>query len=212
MLRDAIYWVQLAFEATVGVFGVRTYEEPPYEVVERLADDVEVRRYGVRLAAEIELANGGEQARGEAFSALFDYIAGANRAAGADEKIAMTMPVEIDERPEKIAMTMPVETTSAQGTTRMRFILPAKYTPSSAPQPSDPRVRVVEIAGEVLAVRRFSGGASDEDVAAQRQKLLAALPDSRWRATADPVALYYDAPFTLPFVRRNEAAVSVEER
>jgi hypothetical protein len=212
MLSDAIYWVRLAFEATVGVFGIRPYEEPPYEVVERLADDVEVRRYGARLAAEVEVARAGEDARGDAFRALFAYIAGANRAAAGDTKIAMTMPVQVDERAEKIAMTVPVETLRASGATRMRFFLPAKYTAETAPQPSNPRVRVVEIPGEVLAVRRFRGRASEADVAAQREALLSVLPASGWRATSDPVMLYYDAPFTLPFLRRNEAAVTVEAR
>jgi hypothetical protein len=35
------------------------------------------------------------------------------------------------------------------------------------------------------------------------------LKDTKWRPSGEPYTLFYDAPFTLPFLRRNEAAVAV---
>jgi hypothetical protein len=36
------------------------------------------------------------------------------------------------------------------------------------------------------------------------------LKPSAWRPTGEPVVLFYDPPFTVPFLRRNEVAVAVE--
>jgi len=35
---------------------------------------------------------------------------------------------------------------------------------------------------------------------------------SKWQPIGEAYTLYYDAPFTLPFLRRNEAAVAVTKR
>jgi hypothetical protein len=56
---------------------------------------------------------------------------------------------------------------------------------------------------------RFSG--SGADFAARQTDLIEKLRGSRWRPNGEPYTLYYDAPFTLPFLRRNEAAVAVIE-
>jgi len=42
--------------------------------------------------------------------------------------------------------------------------------------------------------------------------LARALEGSPWIAVGEPVALFYDPPWTLPFLRRNEVAVRVEPR
>ena len=111
MWQAVSYYGVLALESVVGVFGIRLYEEPRYDVIDRLAHQVEIRRYGQRLAAEVEIPAAGEVGRNEAFQLLFAYIAGANRtAASGSDRIAMTVPVEVHDR-EKVAMTVPVQTT-----------------------------------------------------------------------------------------------------
>ena len=99
--------------AGCSVFGIRSgYEQPSYEVVEVLPGAVEIRRYGVRLAAETTVsAASSSEARNEAFSILADYIFGENRPA---EKIGMTAPVEVEESATEIAMTAPVETAASE--------------------------------------------------------------------------------------------------
>jgi hypothetical protein len=212
-MRDVVYYAQLAIESLVGVFGLRLYEEPRFDVVARIEPAIEVRRYDARLAAEVDETETDEAARGRAFSALFEYIAGANIGRDAGEKIAMTTPVEVaTPRAEKIAMTVPVETSRTGPGTRMRFFLPAKYTFESAPRPTDPRVRLVEIPAGSVAVLRFGGRPSDSDIEQRREALLRAIEASRWTAAGDATTLFYDAPFTLPFVRRNEISVPVVPR
>jgi hypothetical protein len=154
----------------------------------------------------VELETAGEAGRNQAFRLLFAYITGANRAtAPADGKIAMTTPVDVRE-PERIAMTTPVQTVDAGGL-RMRFFLPARLTDETAPEPTDPSVHIVTVPEETIAVLRFSG--SGDDMVQRQAALVAGLASSHWQPVGSAYALFYDAPFTLPFLRRNEAAVVV---
>ena len=213
MFESAIYYTVLVLEAIVGVVGIRLYEEPPYQIVETLPSDAEVRRYSQRIAAEVTLPRGtDDRTSGAAFQALFDYIAGANRQPdGRQEKIAMTTPVEVRDS-DKVAMTTPVQTTADDKTLRMRFFLPSRYTLETAPTPTDERVKIVTVPAETFAVVRFSGRVRELVPIERRQQLAGALAGSKWRPSTEPFLLTYDAPFTVPFLRRNEAAVEVEPR
>jgi hypothetical protein len=207
MLATFLYYSALLFEGLIGVFGIRLYEEPHYVVVGDVANRVEIRRYAPRVAAEVDLPDSGRAEREQAFRLLFAYIAGANRAAGAaDARIAMTAPVEVRDS-QRLAMTAPVQTQDASNALRMRFFLPAKYSMESAPKPRDPRVHVIAIPEETIATLRFSGSVAD--FTERESELLRLLAGSPWQPTGAPYALTYDAPFTLPFLRRNEAAVAV---
>ena len=201
--------LELAAQSALSLVGVRAYEQPPYEAVGR-AGPVEVRRYGPRLAAETTLDPG---TRDQAFGLLAGYIFGKNRAAaggGGPAKIAMTTPVEM--RSEKIAMTAPVEQTKSGARVTMRFFLPRSLARETAPEPTDPRVRVVEVPGETLAVLRFSGSTDDARIAERKGALLGELRGSAWEPAGEPVFFGYDPPFTPPFLRRNEVAVPVRRR
>lgn len=213
MFQDAIYYAILAFESIVGVVGIRLYEEPPYQIVETIPSRVEVRLYGQRVAAEVTVPRGtDDRASGVAFQALFDYIAGANqRPDGTGEKIAMTVPVEIRGR-DKIAMTAPVHSSIDSGMLHMQFFLPQRYTMETAPVPTDDRVRIVAVPAQSIAVLRFSGQVDDVAQAERGAQLIEALTGSSWRPVSAPILLLYDAPFTIPFARRNEVAVVVESR
>ena len=209
MWQAISYYGALALESLMGAFGVRLYEEPHYDVIACIADRIEVRRYAHRLAAEVQLAVAGKAGRSEAFRLLFAYIAGANcSSAFGSDKIAMTAPVEVRGK-ELVAMTVPVQASETKGTTLMRFFLPAKYSRDNAPNPADTRVRLVTTPDETVAILRFSG--SGRDFAERQTELIAKLRGTRWRPSGEPYTLYYDAPFTLPFLRKNEAAVAVTE-
>ncbi len=213
MWQTISYYGVLALESVVGVFGVRLYEEPRYEVVDRLPNQDEIRRYGPRLAAEVELPDASDAGRSQAFQLLFAYIAGANRTAtSGSDRIAMTVPVEVHDQAragrEQVAMTVPVQTSQADGLVRMRFFLPAKFGREKVPAPVDDRVRLVTVPGQTIAILRYSG--SGRDRLERQGELTAALARSLWQPSGKPYTLNYDAPFTLPFLRRNEAAATVE--
>jgi hypothetical protein len=67
MSNAIAYYTALVFEALIGVFGIRLYEEATYEAITPVADRVEIRRYGPRVAAEVEMQGTGKAGRDEAF-------------------------------------------------------------------------------------------------------------------------------------------------
>lgn len=209
MKQISILFVCSLLIAGCSVFGNRSgYEQPGYKVVESLGESTEVRAYEPRVAAEARVENEDlDEGRDAAFRLLFDYITGSNRT---DAKIAMTVPVESADTSEKIAMTAPVES-SRTGDNRvyMRFFLPAKYDRETAPKPLDPRITIVDVPVQTVAVLRFSGVGGEDSVAAKKRELLHSLKSTAWRPLSDAVVYFYDPPWTLPFFRRNEVVVAV---
>ena len=199
--------------AGVGqLVGIRAgTEQPPYEVVGRVGD-AEIRRYAPQIAAEAVVEGPVETARNEGFRRVAGYIFGDNTAKAS---VAMTAPVVQGREPlggsQSIAMTAPVVQQPAGAESwSIQFIMPAKYTMATLPQPNDPRVRLVEIPARTFAVVRFSGLGREDAVARHEKALDAALAGSSWRAVGEPVTWYYDPPWTVPFLRRNEVARPVE--
>ena len=198
--------------AGCSVFGIRSgYEQPRYDVVATLGGGVEVRRYGPRLVAETVVeGNDEEAARNAAFRILAGYIFGAN---AGEREVAMTAPVEVAREGSEIAMTAPVAVAPAQpGRYVMRFFLPSRYELATAPAPTDPRVRLLVAPPETVAVLPFTGSTAPSRVAARAAELQQLLASSAWRAIGEPTALFYDPPWTIPWLRRNEVAVAVEQR
>ncbi len=211
MLRWTTIFLATTLLTGCTVFGIRSgTEQPDYEVIADLGEAVEVRRYGPRLAAEVEVeAEDGGEARNAAFRVLAGYIFGGNRAR---QEIAMTAPVEVasGSEGEKIAMTVPVETASSDGgRLTMRFFLPSSLTEATAPTPDDPRVQILTVPGQVLAVRRFTGLRSAGKLDSEEIALRKVLQASSWRPEGEPLAYFYDPPWTIPFLRRNEVALPV---
>lgn len=187
-------------------------ETVPYTTVARV-EDVELRRYPPTVLVETTA----EDER-EAFRRLFRYITGANEG---DREVSMTAPVEVADEGRTIPMTTPVAVASAgQESTatapdrsdhslRMAFYLPSSFDLASAPRPTDDAVDLVDIPARTLAVRRFSGRSTERRINRQMERLLRTLEDVEIPAVDEPFYLGYDAPWTLPFLRRNEVAVEV---
>ncbi len=195
--------------AACSTVGVRQAEEPPFTVAARIGA-VEVRQYGQRIAAETVVQGDEEASRSTGFRRLAGYIFGANHGG---VKIAMTAPVAQEAAGAPIAMTAPVaQTRDADGNWRIRFFMPASYTMATLPRPDDPAVSLVPVPPETLAVLRFSGTPSAASVAARTGELVAALEGSAWRPAGAPLAWFYDPPWTLPPLRRNEVAIPVSPK
>ena len=204
-----IFGAGVAVAASVAaIVGVRAgAAEPHFEIVDRLGD-VQIRRYGERLAAETQVRGGDEEGRYEGFRRLAGYIFGAN-IKGAS--IDMTAPVQ--QTSERIAMTAPVgQVADGQGVWRIQFFMPADYRSlSDLPKPKDAAVHLTVVPPATYAVLTFSGSRDGEAMRAQQRALLAALAKSAWRARGEPINWFYDPPWTLPMFRRNEVAVAVEK-
>jgi hypothetical protein len=202
-------------EAGESIIGVRHgTEEPPYSVEQR-TDGVEIRRYGPRIAAETTVKAGEEAARNMGFRRLAGYIFGGNHT---DTKIAMTAPVA--QQPggapgEKIAMTAPVAQQpegdpEGDGEWVIRFFMPADKTMESLPKPDNPDVRLVTVPEEIVAVRRFTGSRGRKAIEAQTAALMHTLSNAGFEPIGRPAAWFYDPPWTVPMLRRNEVAVRIQ--
>lgn len=191
-------------EGLGGIVGIRLGTEEPFYVHEDDVGDIEIRRYGPRIAAQTSVTGDGEDARRAGFRRLAGYIFGGNHR---KTKIAMTAPVA--QHGEKIAMTAPVaqSNTGGTGNSVIRFYMPSKWSMDTLPEPDDSSVTVVEVPGERFAVLRFSGDRSNTAITAKSAELLQALYNSEFTTDGPPVAWFYDPPWTLPFRRRNEVAV-----
>jgi DNA gyrase inhibitor GyrI len=91
----------------------------------------------------------------------------------------------------------------------IRFFMPSTYTLESLPVPNDDRVRLVTVPSETVAVLRFTGTIDPEAVSARTAQLLKILYRNDIEPTGDPLAWFYDPPWTLPCLRRNEVVVGV---
>lgn len=178
-----------------SLVGVRAgTEEPRHDIAERI-HGLEIRRYAPRIAAETTVTGDEENARSTGFRRLAGYIFGSNTGKA---KISMTAPVCQARRPGNSWV--------------VRFYMPSQWTMSTLPTPENEKVELVEVPAETIAALRFTGNRGRAAVAARAAELLRDLEDTAWVAIGEPVAWFYDPPWTIPFLRRNEVAVPVAAR
>ncbi|MGW0162929.1 SOUL family heme-binding protein [Mycobacterium sp. NPDC003323] len=176
-------------EGLGGIFGIRAGTEEPFYLCEGRIGRAEIRRYGPRIAAQTAVTGDGQDARSAGFRRLAGYIFGGN------------------DRADKIAMTAPVAQSGTDSGSVIRFYMPSKWSLDTLPEPSDSSITVVEVPAARYAVLTFSGDRDRAAVAAKSAELLRELQGSDVTVEGDPVAWFYDPPWTLPFRRRNEVAV-----
>lgn len=196
-------------------------EQQPYDVIRQLGTAggaVELRRYPAHLVAEVVITAEFEAAGNRAFRPLFGYISGANRSSS---KVTMTAPV-VQRESTEIAMTAPVVQQDASGPGHdgdvgqgpsdhlIAFVLPAEFTLETAPQPTDPSVRVREVPASTTAAIRFSGRWTERGFREHLTELRAALEMAGLVARGEPRYARFDAPYVPAFLRRNEVLLDVE--
>ena len=203
-------WILLAVAGVAGVGAVawsamaNNVETPDY-VVSSKQGDLEIRDYGPNIVAEATVEGERDKAIQRGFGIIADYIFGNNLSSA---KVAMTAPV-IQQSSEKIAMTAPV-TQQAQGHSwNVRFVMPSKYTIETLPKPVNPQVALIEVPAKRLAVIRFSGLANRGSLDEQEGRLRTFLAERGLEAINTPQYAFYDAPWTLPFMRRNEIMIEI---
>lgn len=180
-------------------------EEPAFSLV-RADDNFEIRDYAPTITADVTVRGEPVAARNRGFMPLADYIFAKEREG---EKIAMTAPVTQRPPREKIAMTAPVaQQPSADGWT-VSFTMPAEYTMETLPPPANPDVRLVQHPPRRVAVLKFSGLAGEDRMDEKRRELMQAVAAAGLKPSGEPEFAFYDPPWTLPFMRRNEVMVEL---
>ena len=194
-----------------AVLGIRTSEEPKYESV-RKEGAIEIRAYPELLVAKTVSVDGDKDAGNQNFRILAGYIFGKNKT---NEKIGMTAPVFMPDQMkgtgEQVGMTAPVLQSKVDGKQEMIFIMPERYTLETLPQPESDRIELGTIPARTVATIRFSGSAGDDVIKRKSRELLEWVGKAGYEAVSEPVPAYYDPPFALPFLRRNEVYVEVKK-
>jgi hypothetical protein len=201
-------WIALAAGVVVVAGGVWSQmsrvEEPKFTVIEK-DGAFELRDYPPIIVAEATVSGAREVAINQGFRVIADYIFGNNTSA---KEVAMTVPVT-QQPSEKIAMTAPVTQQGAGSSWTVRFVMPSGYTIDTLPKPKNPAVTLKAVDGQRMAVNRFSGVANDASLAAKSGELQALMATRKLTALAPASFAFYDPPWTLWFLRRNEVMIPV---
>ena len=209
MWKKYMWWIIAIAGVTLlspALWGpiVSNVEQSKYQVVES-SGNIEIRDYAPMIVAEVEMPGERRDAIGKGFRVIADYIFGNNTTA---QKVPMTAPVtQLDS--QEIAMTAPVTQQGDGNTWRVRFIMPSSYTMGTLPKPHNPAVTLKEIAAKRYAVIRFSGMAGEDSLKRRTKELNDWVSTKNLTPVSEPIYAFYDPPWTLPFLRRNEVMVEI---
>lgn len=192
------------------MFGIRVNEEPIYKVL-KTDGDFEIRSYGTQLIAKITMHGMSfDYFREHAFEKLADYIFEGNMK---NKSIPMTAPVIHEHgKGEQVPMTTPVyQEESGAGVWTMSFILPKEYTLATAPQPKNKDIVLEVVEPYEVACVSYSGHNSIDKIKMHERELAAWLVDhSEYVPTGKYMIAQYDAPFVIPFLKKNEIQVKLK--
>jgi hypothetical protein len=161
-----------------------SYETANYKVVKKISDKVEIREYQELLLAKITV---GDASENKSFRSLFKFISGKN------------------DKEQEIKMTTPVFQESAKNQQSMSFIMPANFQEKTIPQPDNKNIKIESIKNAQFIVIRFSGRAVDKNFAKYQNILQGIIKENGIGADLkNPIKAYYNPPWTLPFLKRNE--------
>ncbi len=179
-------------------------EQANYTVIHTQGEN-EIRDYAPAIVAETTVSGEREETIKQGFSVIADYIFGNNISR---KKVAMTAPV-IQQSSEKIAMTAPVFQQPKDNQWTVRFVMPASYSMVSLPKPNNPEVTLKQIPRTRFVVERFSGTANEDSLTEHTQALMAFMQQENLHALSRPIFAFYNPPWTLPYLRRNEVMVEI---
>ena len=165
---------------------VMAYEEPSFKIIYQ-TDIYEIRHYNDRLAVQATYNN-----QQSSFRNLFNYISGANLDS---QKIKMTTPVTQYEQSSEMVM---------------QFYLPSKFTKKTAPVPTDPRVKLINIEQGYYAVIKYSGRLTNKNFNKHKKILKKILIEDKIEIISPAIKATYNGPFTLPMLRRNEVMFLID--
>ena len=211
MNKKHIWWAVAGIGAAAALGAVlwgpiaSQVERARYKTVERKRN-IEIRDYTPMIVAETEVLGDREEAIQRGFRTLADYIFGNNTES---RLIAMRAAVTQQPRGEKIAMTAPVTQQAENGGWTVRFVMPARYTLDTLPEPNNPAVGLKHVEAKRVAAIRFSGVARDASLRRHAQRLEEFLRAKGFRPLSPPAFAFYNPPWTLPFLRRNEVMIEI---
>jgi effector-binding domain-containing protein len=162
-----------------------------YKIIQR-SGSIEVREYSTALLAEVDVMGEREKAINAGFRVLADYIFGNNQ-------------------PRKsIAMTAPVSQTQEGNLWKVTFTMPSVYNLENLPKPNNPGVKIISRPPYRAVVIKFSGFWTKNNLQKHLAQLENYVKSNQLKTIGESVYLFYNPPWTLPFLRRNEISYRME--
>ena len=177
-------------------------EKPKYQAT-ALTNEIELRSYDPMLVAMVQMSGSRKDAISEGFRVLADYIFGNNTL---EQNISMTAPVE-QQAGQKISMTAPVQQQQRSNSWMISFVMPKQFTLKTIPKPNNEMVKINEVPAQRFITIRFSGSNSDDNIRKNESALFNYITQNKINVTGEPKYAFYNPPWTLPFMRRNEIMV-----
>lgn len=164
-----------------------------YKTIKR-EGDFELRAYETLHLAKVTLPASDKRSKNMdgSFMKLFRFIDGQN------------------ERAEKISMTTPVIVEHGEKESSMSFVMPETTLAKGLPKPKG-EVKLDQIPSVKIAALRFSGVSNGKKEAEQLARLQAWMNQEKLTPELTPLFAFYDPPWTLGFMRRNEVLIRVKE-
>ncbi len=204
-----LYGVLVLFLFLLAMSGtiMSQVNEPKFKIIESNGN-VEIRDYAPVLVAQVIVEGERKEAISKGFRVLADYIFGNN---APRQKISMTAPVT-QQQGEKIPMTAPViqQASDETGQWKVRFVMPSDYSLESIPLPNNGEVELISIPAKRYVVIPFSGLARPESLQTHLNELRTYVDGQKLHTLGEPIFAFYNPPWTLPFLRRNEIMLEVK--
>lgn len=178
---------------TISMHNTQT---APYKTLSRKGP-LSVRHYDELLIASTDAVGDRQAASTHAFRRLAGFIFGKN-----------STPTH--HVPTKIAMTTPVFQQQGPQSWRMDFVMPANFTRATLPVPLEKNVQIRTIPATTYLVRRFRGRLETANLMVEKEKLLNFVKKHHVTTTGNPIFAFYNPPWTLPFMRRNEVMIAIK--
>jgi effector-binding domain-containing protein len=179
--------------------------ETPDYIVTLNEKNIEIREYSPMITASVRVSGERKEAIRKGFRLVADYIFGNN---AINTKIAMTAPVEQRES-QKIAMTAPVQQQRDGQSWEISFVMPKEHSIDTLPIPKNSEVTLSEIASKQFVVIKFSGRNTDSNIEEYTNQLEKFAVDNSIQTIGSPKYAFYNPPWTLPFLRRNEVMLEL---
>jgi len=198
VLLSVVSTSQAGFLSTMSqMFGFTKIQEPKYEVLQKMPNNIEIRKYApatwVETSYESKMSEMKSFTR-TTFFKLFNFINGNN---DKNKKIPMTAPVA--------TFMQSVDGKTINKDSMLGLTMAFYMAEADSMKPKDTTVRIETAPETTYATIRFGGWASTNDWIEHRDKLIEALgaTEAAKYDTVNMITAGYDAPFMI-FNRRNE--------
>lgn len=200
------FWLLLCLIGLImAAPAANAVEEPQWTLVYE-DSAFSIRDYGPTVVAETHVSGERGAAINAGFRRLARFIFGGNEP---NREIAMTAPVAQRPEGERIAMTAPVSQAASNEGWVVTFYMPPGSRLEDMPRPLDDSVVLREQPGRRVAVLRFSGLATQSNLARHADELRHRIETRGEVAAGDVSYAFYNPPWTPPWARRNEVMIAL---